>query len=176
VHGGEPKLRCDAIPRQPPAARAPLQALLERCADFVELVELHPVRPDQAERLLDELAPGRSPNDKHVLGYHVDGTDQLVGVADVTRGYPGEGDWWVALLLFDPAWCGRGLGERAIAQLHDWFRREGATASWLIVQEQNPGALRFWQRAGYAIVDQGAQVVEGGRVNRVWRLRAALDR
>lgn len=172
--GDAPRLRFAAIPREPAAARAPLQALLERCADFISLVELHPVRPDEAERLLDERAPGRGPDDKHVVGYFVDRPDELVGVADVTRGYPGEGDWWIALLLFDPAWRGRGLGERAVAHLHDWFRREGATASWLIVQEQNPGALRFWQRAGYAVVDQGVQVVEGGRANRVWRMRATL--
>ncbi|HWM88236.1 MAG TPA: GNAT family N-acetyltransferase [Kofleriaceae bacterium] len=157
-----------------PAAARPLQVLLERCCEFIQLVEGHPVRPDEAERLLEELAPGRSHDDKHVLGFFEDSPDQLVGMADVTRGYPAAGDWWISLLLFDPTARGRGLGERAVVELHDWFRREGGAASWLIVQVQNPDGLRFWSRMGYTIVDQRVQPLEGGGENRVWRMRAAL--
>lgn len=162
-----------AILREPAEARAPLQALIERCADFIALVEGRAVEPDQAGELLDALPAGHSFADKHVLGYYVDRPDELVGVADVLRGYPGASDWWIGMLLFDPAWRGRGLGERAAAELHDWFRREGAAASWLCVQEQNPGALRFWQRLGYAVVGQGVQLL-GERENRVWRMRKPL--
>ena len=154
-------------------ARAPLQALLERCADFVELTEQRAVRASEADEVLTVLPPGYSLDDKLVVGLYT-GPDQLVGVFDLLRGYPGPGDWWIALLVLDPAWRGRGLGERAVADLHDWFRGQGAAASWLCVVDQNPAGFRFWQRVGYETVDRRVQRLDGGLENQVWRMRCRL--
>ena len=66
-----------------------------------------------------------------------------------------------------------GLGNRFVDALEGWVQGQGATGLRLIVQEQNPGALRFWQRRGYAI--QGtAQQRAHGRENTVMRMRKAL--
>jgi GNAT superfamily N-acetyltransferase len=171
--GAQP-LRQAPIASEPPAARAPLQALLERCHEFIALTCHRAVRPDEAGELLAAVPPGLSVDDKVVFGLFAERPDELVGVIDLLRGYPSADSWWIGLCLIDPAWRGRGLGERVIADLHAWFRQGGATASWLCVVEQNPGGLRFWQRAGYEIVDRRVQTLDTGIENQVWRLRFRL--
>jgi len=138
-------------------ARAPeLQAFHEECRDYLELVTGEPPGPDEAERLLRDRPRGKGPEDKFVIGLF-DAPGHLVGVLDVIRDYPQPGDWYLGLLLFGPSSRGRGLGERVYRRLEEWVRAEGGKAIHLIVQEQNPGALRFWQRMGFEVRGMGKQ-------------------
>lgn len=119
-----------------------LQALLERCGDYFELVEEREPGPGAAGELLRTRPPGTDPGDKIVL---VLTGDSLDGVVDVIRDWPVEGTWLVGLLLLDPALRGRGIGAEVVAALDRWAAGEGAQRLRVAVVHGNARALRFWR-------------------------------
>jgi len=133
-----------------------LQAFYERCADYVELITGQPPGPDEAVELLSDLPRGKTHDDKFVIGLF-DAPEHMIGVLDAIRDYPKPGEWYLGLLMLAPTWRGRRLGERVYQRLEEWVRACGGSAIHLIVQEQNPGALRFWQRMGFEIQGMGKQ-------------------
>ena len=136
--------------------RQELQAFYEGCADYFELVTGQPPGPDEAGQLLTSLPRGKGHEDKFVIGLF-DAPGHMVGVLDVIRDYPRRGEWYLGLLMFGPSWRGRRLGERVYRRLEDWVRELGGERIHLIVQEQSPGALRFWQRMGFEVRGMGKQ-------------------
>lgn len=129
---------------------AALQDLLERSADAVVAMHHRPPRSDDARALLAAIPPGCTAEDKHVLAV-VDG-DELIGVVDVVRGYPEPRTYFVGLLLLAPSARGRGLGERIMRALAEAVRSAGGDRLELVVQDTNPGAVRFWTRLGFVPV------------------------
>ncbi len=152
--------------------RDELQAFYESCRDYVELITGTAPGPREADELLTELPRGKRPEDKFVVGLF-DAPGHLVGVLDVIRDYPAEDEWYVGLLLFGPSSRGRGLGERVYRRLEEWVRAQGGRAIHLIVQEQNPGALRFWKRMGFEVGGMGKQLLRR-RENVYLRMRRDL--
>lgn len=133
-----------------------LQAFYENCADYVELITGQPPGPNEAAELLSSLPRGKTQEDKFVIGLF-DAPGHMVGVLDVVRDYPKQEEWYLGLLMLGPSWRGHGLGERVYKRLEEWVRACGGAAIHLIVQEQNPGALRFWQRMGFELRGMGKQ-------------------
>jgi ribosomal protein S18 acetylase RimI-like enzyme len=143
------------------ASRAPeLQAFYEGCADYVELITGQPPGPEEAQDLLRSLPRGKGHEDKFVIGLF-DAPGHQVGVLDVVRDYPRPAEWYLGLLMFDPSWRNRGLGERVYRRLEEWIRELGGHTVHLVVQEQNPGALRFWKRMGFEVGGLGKQLTKG---------------
>jgi ribosomal protein S18 acetylase RimI-like enzyme len=138
------------------ARREELQAFYEGCADYVELITGQPPGPNEAQELLESLPRGKTHDDKFVIGLF-DAPGHLVGVLDVVRDYPKRDEWFLGLLMLRPQWRNRGMGERVYRRLEEWVRASGGKAIHLIVQEQNPGALRFWQRMGFELKGMGKQ-------------------
>lgn len=153
--------------------REELQAFYEGCADYFELVTGQPPGPDEAQSLLTALPRGKGPEDKFVIGLF-DAPGHLIGVLDVIRDYPKPGEWYLGLLMFGPTWRGRKLGERVYRRLEEWVRALGGTALHLIVQEQSPGALRFWQRMGFEVRGMGKQKL-AARENVFLRMSRELE-
>ncbi len=139
--------------------RDELQAFYARCADYVELITGRPPGANEAEELLGDVPRGKTLDDKFVIGLF-DAPGHMIGVLDVIRDYPKAGEWFLGLLMFEPTWRGRRLGERVYHRLEEWVRACGGTAIHLIVQQQNPGALRFWQRMGFVVKGMGKQKLE----------------
>jgi len=137
---------------------AAVQQLFVRCTDFIERIEARPTRGDEATHLLEDLPPGREPSDKLALGVVQHGA--LVGVIDLVRDFPRAGTWYVGLLLLAPECRGNGLGERIHDALAAWIAEQGGSRLRLIVQEQNPAALRFWLRLGYQVCGSAVQHLE----------------
>jgi GNAT superfamily N-acetyltransferase len=133
-----------------------LQSLFERCRDFLELTDEAP-RPGAAEHLLSNLPDGKTLEDKFVLGLYANGVDELFGVIDIVRHWPTKDEWIIGLLLLAPARRNGGLGTRVHGELEQWVRGQGGMGLRLVVQVQNPGGLRFWQRQGYVITGQTLQ-------------------
>ncbi|HEX8705574.1 MAG TPA: GNAT family N-acetyltransferase [Myxococcaceae bacterium] len=150
-----------------------LQALHERCHVFLELVYGQSPQPDAAAKLLAELPEGKGLEDKFLFGLYPPGEGAMAGVLEVIRDFPERGEWFIGFLMLDPAHRNAGLGNRFVEALEGWVRGQRATGLRLIVQEQNPGALRFWQRRGYAVTGTGQQRAHG-RENTVMRMRKAL--
>ena len=67
----------------------------------------------------------------------------------------------------------QGLGAAIVAALRDWIVAQGGWTIRLIVQEQNPAALRFWSRQGFVEVGAAVQELED-RTNQVRRLELRL--
>jgi GNAT superfamily N-acetyltransferase len=154
-------------------ARDALQDLLERCSDYMTLEDGAPARPEAAADLLDALPPGRAQEHKHVLGLTRAAGAPLVAVIDAVRGFPEPRDWFVGLVLVAPAERRRGLGASIMADLEDWFRRQGAACAYLAVLERNPDAQRFWIRQGYQLLDRRVRV-SGDREDPVFRMKKLL--
>ncbi|HEU5059915.1 MAG TPA: GNAT family N-acetyltransferase [Kofleriaceae bacterium] len=157
------------IERGDESARAGLQDLLERCADYMTLEDGAPPGPAAASDLIDALPPDRTHEHKHLLGLARAPGAALCAVIDVVRDFPDERDWFVGLVLIDPAERGRGLGAAIMADLEDWLRQQGAVASYLAVLERNPDAQRFWSRQGYQLIDRRVRVT-GTREDPVFRM------
>lgn len=133
-----------------------LRELFERCHAFMTLV-YGSVEPDAAEQLLESLPPDKTLDDKFAFGVYAQGTKQLLGLLDVVRGFPEPDEWIIGMLLIDPDHRRAGLGARLVAAFEQWVRGEGAAGIRLVVQEQNPDALRFWQRQGYEVTGMTLQ-------------------
>ena len=146
-----------------------LQALYHRCVDFVQLVFRRNVRSDEAAELLAALPAGKDVADKFVYGLETAAGD-LAGVVELVRDFPGDGEWFLGLLLLAPEIRGSGAGTRVMDAVEARLRAEGATAVYLAVQEQNPRARRFWERRGFIMVHEAHD-----GVSRVFRLRKELE-
>ncbi len=145
---------------------AALQGLLERCRDYFELVTGAAPDHSAAGHLLASLPPGKAPDDKLVIGLWRD-SENLVGVLDAVRNYPKPGEWFVGLLLLDPAQRGQGLGRQVYQGFEAWAAGLGARRIGLGVVEQNEGAFRFWQRLGFAVVEMRSPTHIGQRESRI---------
>ena len=137
-----------------------LQAFYASCADYFELVTGQTPGPDEARDLLTSLPRGKTREDKFVIGLF-DAPGHIIGVLDVIRDYPSPREWYLGLLMFAPDWRSRRLGDRVYHRLEEWVREIGGEAIHLIVQEQNPGALRFWKRMGFEERGMGKQLRRG---------------
>ena len=154
------------------AAAGELDALSLRCADFMRLVEGREPGPHEGREILTDAPPAFPITDKFVLG--VRSGAELIGVADVLRGYPAATVWWIGLLLLAPEARGGGLGSEVMGALASWAVGEGAASLQLGVQSQNERALRFWRREGFEHLRTAEQ--QNGRLhNQVLVLERRLD-
>ncbi|QRO01407.1 GNAT family N-acetyltransferase [Archangium violaceum] len=133
-----------------------LRALVERCHAFMTLV-YGALEPDAAEAILESLPPGKTLEDKFAFGLYAEGKKELLGVLDAVRGFPEQDEWIIGLLMIDPDHRRAGLGARFVGAFEQWVRGQGAAGIRLVVQEQNPDALRFWQRQGYEVTGMTLQ-------------------
>lgn len=143
--------RFDAAERSDAEA---LQRLLEAAPSYSLIVQGTLPSPTAGEELLSELPPGKTADDKLVLGIFQG--DELVGCADLFRGYPASEFAYIGLLLFSESDQRRGFGTEALSHI------EALAASWgcrllrIGVIETNLPALSFWRRAGFREVARKA--------------------
>jgi GNAT superfamily N-acetyltransferase len=159
----------DEVARLDPTHCDALQQLHERCAEYIELISGAPPAADTAAELLEERPPGTSEGDKFVVGVYSAG--QLIAAVDLIRDYPEAGTWWVGNLMVDPDCRRQGLGARLYQACERWMATQGARRIGLCVQEQNPGAYRFWTRMGYRQTKQVTQ-----RINSLESMVAVMYR
>lgn len=152
-----------------------LQALIERSADFIELVEGTPPSPHGAEELAAESPPGWGLDKKILIGVY-DPEGQMVAVIEGIRDYPEAGVYWIGLMLIDPDHRNQGLGERMLRGFEDWARGQGAHQIGLGVVESNQKAYRFWQRVGFALKDITGPVQMGNKEQRIYRMRKSIEK
>lgn len=103
-----------------------------------------------AERLREALTDGTQLR----LVAEVDG--RVVGLL-TAEDYHGIASLGMMLL---PDWRGRGIGPRLLDELVAWARRRGAHKLSLQVWPHNTGAIRLYERYGFAVE---------GRLRRHWR-------
>jgi len=130
-----------------------LQALLERCTDYIQLVCGTPTWPSAAQALLTQVPEGKGSSDKFVIGIYAD-TRNLIGVLDAIQNYPASDEWHLGLMLLEPQQRNRGLGGQLYRAFEHWVAQFGAQYIRLGVVEQNDQGYRFWQRMGFEIIEK----------------------
>jgi ribosomal protein S18 acetylase RimI-like enzyme len=135
------------------ADRSELQTLLEKCADYTLLVTGSPPKPSAASSLLVDCPPGKTLEDKVVIGISAE-KQGLMSVLDTIKDYPNPGDWWLGLLLIDPALRNQGFGRLIVQSFEGWVKLRGARRTFLGVVEENQRAYQFWLKMGFELVEK----------------------
>jgi GNAT superfamily N-acetyltransferase len=124
-----------------------LYGLFQQAADYSLLVEGRlPTLQDARDELI-ELPPGKDLSDKFFGGFWMN--DDLVGCAELIRGYPDPHIAYIGLMLFAATHQGQGLGVLAIEHLAELARSWQCDELRLAVIDKNLRALCFWQREGF---------------------------
>lgn len=125
-----------------------LKVLLELCSDFSMLINGSPPGERDAEELLMDLPPGKSMDDKLVLGIETNG-GELAGVIDLVKDYPEAGNLFIGLMLLAPSARGNGTGGVVLSDLEGWARKAGADKLGLGVLAHNLKGHHFWVQQGF---------------------------
>lgn len=74
----------------------------------------------------------------------------MVGMICIAEGYEYPDDWWIGLVLLDPAFRGQGVGRKVISDIKERAQVRDVNYLKLAVLAANPRALKFWHREGFA--------------------------
>lgn len=130
--------------------KADLQAvhdLYQRAADFWVMSDRKPPDLQKAAEFFTDGPPGCDPAQSHRLGLFQD--DRLMGVAELSFGWPGPGDPFLGLQLLAPEARGQGLGPAFLAEIEARARATGARSLYLGVLQENARGMAFWQAQGF---------------------------
>jgi ribosomal protein S18 acetylase RimI-like enzyme len=150
-----------------------LQAMLEKSQDFSLLTDGQPVQPDAAQSVLSELPPGKTLDDKLVLGIRNDHAN-LAGVLDIMDGYPEPGVCWIGLLEIPPEYRGMHLGYSVLSELEKLVVRSGIFRLQLGVLQDNLPALAFWQKMGFIEIRRKTDYASGQKTHVVLVMEKVL--
>jgi ribosomal protein S18 acetylase RimI-like enzyme len=147
---------------------ARLKAFCLLCNDYYQGTGHRAADEETAKEILGPLESSYSHGRKHVFGYEEDG--ELIGIAELLEGHPSPRDWYIGLLLLRPDHRGRRLGTTLARDLLDWIATHNAQEIRLVVQSENPRALPFWERLGFAVEKSLVRKTQGHE-GLVWILR-----
>ncbi len=121
--------------------------LATRAADYVTLEIGH--APDDAyvRDFFTATPPELGP--ECLLHYAVMQGPAMVGMVCIAEGYEYPDDWWIGLMLLDPAFRGRGIGRTVTSLLKIRAKNRQINMIKLAVLAANPRGLNFWQREGF---------------------------
>ena len=102
----------------------------------------------EALEIFSALPPGKNYEDKFVLGIFKD-RNKLIGIIDIVKNFPVDGEWMLGLLFIDPEERGNGLGKLVHEALVQWAVTLGAKSFRIGVIEDNYKGKKFWSNLGY---------------------------
>ena len=73
----------------------------------------------------------------------------LVGMVCIAEGYELPNDWWIGLMLIDPAFRSQRIGHNVMNEVKRLAKLRGMNMLKLAVLCANPRGLKFWQREGF---------------------------
>ncbi|SFR37332.1 GNAT family N-acetyltransferase [Litoreibacter janthinus] len=122
--------------------------LCDRAADYVMLEEGNPPNEAYVHKTLTDAPPVCGPEDIFLRGVErPDGT--LAGIATSIRHVYQPGEWYMGLLMLDPAERGTGLGRKVAQHVIAEARADGAPCIRIAVLDANPRGRKFWESLGY---------------------------
>ncbi|MEP6731682.1 MAG: GNAT family N-acetyltransferase, partial [bacterium] len=143
-----------------------------QCRAFFELVTGEEDAAISARGLLEDGPPGVTDDRRYLLG--IERANELVGVVGLIDGFPAATDWYVGIFLLLPEERNRGNGRAIWTAMEAYVRSRGGHVIRLIVQDQNVGAVRFWQSVGFVTHGQVQQQL-ANRANLCWRFERTLE-
>ena len=160
--------------RSSPETLSMLQAVLEAAPTYSLLTSGELRSPGSAKTIFEALPPGKSSEDKFVLGIYEDRL--CVGLLDLIRGYPNAYTAMIGLLLISESHHGRGIGRAAYAQL------EALVCTWPLARSirigvvgSNARVLPFWQGLGFSPTGTVKPYLKGSVISTVVVLERALE-
>lgn len=128
---------------------AALQRVLEGTPTSAELATGHPPGAVEAQSLFGALPPGMTSDSKYLYGF-MTGVPEMVGCADLIRGWPIPSTVLIGLLLLDEKHQGHGLATSAYqeveAKVRQWPEIEALRVS---VVHSSAAVLPYWRRVGF---------------------------
>lgn len=121
--------------------------LATRAADYAVLEIGH--APDTAyiHDFFTATPPDLGPD--CLLHYGVMQGTAMTGMLAIARGYEYPDDWWIGLMLMDPAFRGQGIGHTIVSDIKARASDANAATIKLAVLTANPRAVKFWKREGF---------------------------
>jgi GNAT superfamily N-acetyltransferase len=122
-----------------------VQCMYTRAADYWILADRRPPDRQKAAEFFTDTPPGCDPAASHRLGLFQDGV--LVGVAELSFGFPLPEDAYLGLMLLDSTQRNKGLGTEFLTQVQ--ARAAPAPRLYLAVLQANSRGRAFWERHGF---------------------------
>lgn len=145
--------------------------LATRAEDYVVLEIGHAADMAFIDSFFTATPPGLSSKDlRHFL---VTEGRAIAGMVCIAQGYELPTDWWIGLVLLDPAFRGRGIGTAVLQLVQKRARDAGMEMLKLSVLEANPRATQFWIREGFVLHRYAPATPESDGHNR-WVLKFQL--
>ena len=170
----------------PATDRAVVEAFFVASADYVRLERGAEPTPDLAEDYFTDAPPGSDPAASHRVGLF--GGDQdsaasdsaapdsatLIGLAELSFGYPDATSAYIGLMMIVPRARGQGAGQTLLRHLEATARSRGAATLYLAVLDANPRGAAFWQRQGFNLALANRPVTIGTKTQLAHRLYKPL--
>jgi GNAT superfamily N-acetyltransferase len=143
-----------------------VDAFTQEAADYWHLADRRAPDRQKAQDFFTDCPPGCDPAASQRLGMFTEGG--LVGIAELSFGWPSAVDPYLGLQLLAPRARGRGLGRVLLGEVEARARATGAKALYLAVLEENPKRWTFWRREGFR--ETGVSGVDADTGHRLHRL------
>jgi len=125
-----------------------IESLNLKCSDYYLLHDgVLPSKKDALE-IFSSLPPGKSYEDKFVLGIYKS-RDELIGIIEIVRDFPVQGEWMLGLLFIEPDERHYGLGRRVHEALVQCAITLGSKSFRIGVIKENSKGKKFWSDLGY---------------------------
>lgn len=144
--------RCFEIHPVSPDELGDVLHVYRQCEDFLAL---GPVAAASMEMVLKDLEISREEQGIFCGIYSEGGA--MIGIVDYApRGFEGDPHAaFLSLLMIDSSFRNQGIGKAVVEAVEQEIRKDSSiTALYSGVQVNNPMAVRFWERNGYAIVSE----------------------
>jgi GNAT superfamily N-acetyltransferase len=130
-----------------PAEMRELQRVLEEAPVYAHRITGVPPGRADAQSLYTVLPDGKSYADKFVFA--IDRENEMVGCADLIRGYPDPATAMLGLLLVSERYRREAIGSRAYALLEQYIKDWRCRRVRIGVVRSNAEVIPFWTRLGF---------------------------
>lgn len=138
-----------------PSETALVAQFYREAPDYWILAEGRCNPPEQAQDFFTDAPPNCDPATSDRLGLFVN--QRLSGVAEVSYGFPENGDAYIGLMLLGPWAQGQGHGKAFLAHAEALARKRHARHIYLAVLDANPRGRAFWEREGFVATGKRGQ-------------------
>lgn len=151
--------------------RARVDAFFQSAAAYIQLERDEAPGPDVTEEFFTDAPPGIDPATSHRVGLF---TEHLIGIAEMSFGYPTAADAYLGLMIIAPSARGAGAGQTLLRHLETEARSRGAQKLYLGVLAANPRGHAFWTREGFTLALANQPVTLGPKTQPAHRLMKPL--
>lgn len=139
-----------------------IQSLCDSCNDYFLISQGHRTEGNEALEILTSLPPQNDMNDKTVIGLY-NSKKKLIGLVDLIKNYPSEGNWIIGLLLIDPEERRKKLGQEIDKLIKAHLSSQKGKAIQLGVLRENKTGRAFWGKLGYLKVGETKSEIKGSQ-------------